>query len=154
MVTENKKSEIDDKVTPKKQEKIIDSLTKNYAQTLEHTKNFGRESLEKITDISSTSADFLKSKPYWDSLKKNSQKIKDKTSEHSEEFKKNSPKIYKKISNSFFNFFETIVGRIKLGAQYGSPSLELLERLARLKELGIITNDEFIKKKKKILGRI
>ena len=154
MVTENKKSEIDNKVTKKKQEKIIDSLTKNYTQTLEHTKNFGKESLEKITDVSSTGTDFLKSKPYWDSLKKNSQKIKDKTSERSEEFKKNSPKIYKKFSNSFFNFFETIVGRIKLGTQYGSPSLEILERLAKLKELGIITNDEFIKKKKKILGRI
>ena len=154
MVTENKNSENSNKVIKKKQEKIIDTLTKNYAQTLEHTKNFGKESFEKITEASSVGTDFLKSKPYWDSLKSGSQKIKEKTSEHGAEFKKNSPKFYKKISNAFFNFFEIIVGRIKLGTQYGAPSLEILEKLAKLKELGIITDDEFIKKKKKILERI
>lgn len=154
MVTENKKSESDNKAIKKKQEKIIDTLAKNYSQTLEHTKNFGKESLEKIAEVSSTGTDFLKSKPYWDSLKSGSQKIREKTSEHGAEFKKNSPEFYKKISNAFFNFFETIIGRIKLGTQYGAPSLEILERLAKLKELGIITNDEFTKKKKKILERI
>lgn len=87
-------------------------------------------------------------------MKNNSQKIKEKTSEHSAEFKKNGPKFYKKISNGFFYFFETIIGRIKLGAQYGIPSLEILERLAKLKELGILTEEEFTKKKKKILERI
>jgi len=154
MVTDKNKSESDDKVVKKKQGKLIDTLAKNYAQTLEHTKNFGKESLEKITGASSTGADFLKSKPYWDSLKSGSQKIKEKTSEQGAEFKKNSPKFYKKISYTFFNFFETIVGRIKLGTQYGAPSLEILERLAKLKELGIITNEEFIEKKKKVLERI
>jgi len=153
METENKKSESDSKIT-KKQEKIIDTVAKSYAPTLEHTKNFGKESLEKITKISSTGANFVKSKHYWDSLKSGSQKIKEKTSEHSAELKKNSPKFYKKISNAFFNFFETVVGRIKLGTQYGAPNLEILERLAKLKELGIITNEEFVKKKKKILERI
>ncbi|MDH3311770.1 MAG: SHOCT domain-containing protein [Nitrosopumilus sp.] len=154
MVTENKKSEGDNKVIKKKQEKIIDTVTKNYAQTLAHTKNFGKESLEKITEASSTGADFLKSKHYWDSLKSGSLKIKEKTSEHGAEFKKNSPKFYKKISNGFFYFFEAIIGRIKLGMQYGAPSLEILERLAKLKELGILTDEEFAKKKKKLLERM
>lgn len=68
--------------------------------------------------------------------------------------KKNSPKFYKKISNGFFYFFESIVGRIKLGTQYGTSSLEILEKLANLKELGILTDEEFANKKKKILDRI
>lgn len=154
MVTENEKSEGDNKVIKKKQQKISDTIAKNYAQTLAHTKNFGKESLEKITEVSSAGTDFLKSKHYWDSLKSGSLKIKEKTSEHGKELKKNSPKFYKKISNAFFNFFETIVGRIKLGTQYGAPSLEILERLAKLKELGILTDEEFTRKKKKILERI
>ena len=68
--------------------------------------------------------------------------------------KKKSPKFYKKIINAFFYFFELIVGRIKLGTQYGTSSLEILEKLAKLKELGIITDKEFNEKKKKILDRI
>ena len=154
METDEVKSNDNKKIIKKKQGKIIDTITKNYAQTLEHTKNFGKESFEKITEVSSTGTDFIKSKPYWDSLKSSSLKIKEKTSERGLELKKNSPKLYKKISNSFFNFFEMIIGRIKLGTQYGAPSLEILERLAKLKELGILTDDEFVKKKKKILERI
>jgi len=154
MVTDKNKSKRNEKASKKKQGKIIDIISKNYAQTLEHTKNFGKESLEKITNVSSTGADFIKSKPYWDSLKSNSLKIKEKTSEHGVEFKKNGPKFYKKITICFFNCFETLIGRIKLGTQYGAPSLEILERLAKLKELGIITNEEFLEKKRKILERI
>ena len=60
----------------------------------------------------------------------------------------------RKITNGFFNFFETLIGRIKIGTQYGNSSLELLEKMARLRELGIITEEEFTKKKKKILDRI
>ncbi len=154
METENKKSESGDKIMQKKQEKFVDTMAKNYAETLEHTKNFGKESFEKISEVSSSGANFIKSKHYWESLKSGSQKIKEKTSEQGLEFKKNSPKFYKKITNSFFYFFETIVGRIKLGTQYGAPSLEILERLAKLNELGIITKEEFNRKKKKLLERI
>jgi len=68
--------------------------------------------------------------------------------------RKQSPKFYKKVTTGFFNFFEVIVGKIKLGTQYGNSSLELLEKLARLKELGILTEEEFAKKKKDILDRI
>ncbi|MCV0409833.1 SHOCT domain-containing protein [Nitrosopumilus sp.] len=146
MVTENKKSESSDTMIKKKQEKIM--------STIEHTKNLGKESLGKISEVGSTGTAFLKSKPYWGSLKNSSQKIKEKTLEHGAEFKKNSPKFYKKISSGFFYFFESIIGRIKLGTQYGTPSLEILERLAKLKELGILTEEEFTNKKKKILDRI
>ena len=154
MVSKNEKSDSYKKSIKKIQGKIFDELTKNYAQTLDHGKSFGNASLEKISDSAFSANDFIKSKHYWELLKNNSLKIKEKTSAHGTELKKYSPKLYKKISNAFFCFFEALIGRIKLGSQYGVTSLEILERLAKLKELGILTEEEFNEKKKKILDRI
>jgi len=154
MATNNEKSDNYKKIIQKKQGKIFDNITKNYDKTIEHGKSIGNTSLEKISESASFASDFIKSKHYWELLKNNSLKIKEKTSEHGIELKKRSPKFYKKISNAFFYFFEALIGRIKLGSQYGTDSLEILEKLAKLKELGILTDEEFTYKKKQILDRI
>ena len=154
MVVKKTKSQNFRKTFKKKQENILDDVTKNYAQTVEHGKQFGKESLAKINQVTSDTTDFLKSQEYLKTLKINSLKIREKGLEQKNMLKKKSPKFYKKITNAFFYFFELIVGRIKLGTQYGTPSLEILEKLAKLKELGIITDKEFNEKKKKILDRI
>lgn len=154
MATKNEKSDSYKKNIKKIQGKIFDELAKNYGQTLDHGKSFGNASLEKISDSALSANDFIKSKHYWESLKNNSSKIKEKTSAHGIELKKYSPKLYEKIIRAFFYFFEALVGRIKIGSQYGTASLEVLERLAKLKELGILTDEEFDEKKKKILDRI
>jgi len=154
MDNENKKPEGLKKTIQKKQGEILEGMAKNYAQTTEQGKQFGKDSLEKINKVTATGAEFLKSQQYWKSIKNQSYKIKEKSLEQTALLKKQSPKFYKKISNAFFNFFELLVGRIKLGTQYGVSSLETLEKLAKLKELGIITDNEFAQKKKKILDRI
>jgi len=154
MVAENKKSDDYEKTIENKKENVFDGLAKNYAQTMERGKTLGKSSLDKITESASSGTDFIKSKHYWESLKTNSLKLKEKASEHGLELKKQSPKLYQKISNAFFNFFEVFTGKIKLGSQYGTASLEILEKLAKLKELGILTDEEFAEKKKKILDRI
>ena len=154
MVNKKEKSGNFRKTLKKKQERILEDVTKNYAQTVEHGKQLGKESLEKMNQVTSTTTDFLKSQEYLKTLKVNSLKIREKGLEQKSMLKKKSPKFYKKIANAFFYFFELIVGRIKLGTQYGTSSLEILEKLARLKELGIITDKEFNEKKKKILDRI
>ena len=154
MVDDKEKSENVKKTIKKKQEHILDDITKNYVQTVEHGKQLGKESLSKINQVTNSTADFLKSKEYLKKLKVNSLKIMEKGLEQKSMLKKNSPKLYKKIINGFFHFFELLVGRIKLGTQYGASSLEILEKLAKLKELGIITDKEFNEKKKKILDRI
>ena len=154
MTAKNEKSDDDKKIIKKKQGKFLDELTKNYAHVLESGKSFGNSSLEKISESTYSASDFIKSKHYWELLKNNSLKIKEKTSEHGSELKEYSPKFYKKISTGFFYFFEVLVGRIKLGSQYGTASLEILEKLAKLNELGILTDEEFNEKKKKILDRI
>ncbi|MCH9658254.1 SHOCT domain-containing protein [archaeon] len=154
MVKKKEKSQNFRKNFKEKQEQIIEDVSKNYVQTVEHGKQLGKESLEKINQITNNTRDFLKSQEYLKSLKINSLKIREKGLEQKSMLKKKSPKFYKKISNAFFCFFELIVGRIKLGTQYGTSSLEILEKLAKLKELGIITEKEFNEKKKKILDRI
>ena len=154
MVKKNKETDGFKKIIQEKQEEIFDDLTKNYNQTVEHGKQFGKESLKKIDKIAVTGTEFLKSQQYLKSIKEKSLKIKEKSLEQSIILKKQSPKFYKKLSTAFFYFFELIVGRIKLGTQYGTTSLEILEKLAKLKELGIITDKEFNEKKKKILDRI
>lgn len=154
MVNKKEKSQNFRKTLKKKQENILDDVANNYAETIEHGKQLGKESLEKINQVADNTADFLKSQEYLKTLKINSLKIREKGLEQKSMLKKKSPKFYKKIVNAFFQFFELIVGRIKLGTQYGAPSLEILEKLAKLKELGIITDKEFNEKKKKILDRI
>ena len=142
------------KTIAESKKKILEDTIKKYDQTITRGKKIGQDTMEKIEETAKTGTEFIKSQHYWESLKKNSQKIKEKGIEQEKKLKKQSPKLYRKIINGFFYFFEIIVGRIKLGTQYGNSSLELLEKLARLKELGILTDEEFAKKKKKILDRI
>ena len=69
-------------------------------------------------------------------------------------FKRKIIRILGKIRDEFFELFEKFVGRIRVGTQYGKSSIDLLSELAKLKELGIITEKEFDEKKKEILDRI
>ncbi len=154
MVDKEEKSQSFGKSLKKKQENLVDDVTKNYSQAIEQGRDFGKESISKISQMTDTATDFLKSQEYLKSLKTNSLKIGEKSKEQKTQFSKKSPKYFKKIINAFFYFFELIVGRIKIGTQYGTTSLEILEKLAKLKELGIITDKEFTEKKKKILDRI
>jgi hypothetical protein len=59
-----------------------------------------------------------------------------------------------KVRDIIFGLFERFIGKIRIGTQYGKSSLDLLSDLAKLKELGIITEKEFEAKKKEILDRI
>ena len=62
--------------------------------------------------------------------------------------------VFVKVRDIIFGLFEKFVGKIRIGTQYGKSSLDLLSDLAKLKELGIITEKEFEAKKKEILDRI
>jgi len=62
--------------------------------------------------------------------------------------------VFVKVRDIIFGLFEKFVGKIRIGTQYGKSSLDLLSDLAKLKELGIITEKEFDAKKKEILDRI
>ena len=155
MLKENKKTgKSFKKIITENKDKVMDDTTKKYDQTIMQGKRLSRDVFTKIENTAKTGTELIKSQQYVESLKENSQKIKERGIEQEKKLKKQNPKLYRKIVRGFFNFFEIIVGKIKLGTQYGTPSIELLEKLARLRELGIITEEEFAKKKKKILDRI
>lgn len=67
--------------------------------------------------------------------------------------KKSTPSI-KKLGQKSLLGLEKFVGTIRKGTQYGKTSIDMLEQFSKMKELGIITEEEFEKKKKEILDRI
>ena len=154
MLKERKLKKSFKKTITENRDKILDDTTKKYEQTVMQGKRLSKDTLSKIEKTTKAGTEFIKSHQYLESLKNGSLKIKEKSIEQEKKLKKQSPKFYRKFTNGFFSFFEIMIGKIKLGTQYGNSSLELLEKLARLKELGIITEEEFTMKKKKILDRI
>jgi 1,4-alpha-glucan branching enzyme len=71
-----------------------------------------------------------------------------------QEIQKNTRKTISQIKTKSLSVFEEFVGTIRKGTQYGKTSITMLAELAKMKELGIITNEEFELKKKQILERI
>jgi sucrose-6-phosphate hydrolase SacC (GH32 family) len=69
-------------------------------------------------------------------------------------YKRKAVRVFVKVRDIIFGLFEKFVGKMRIGTQYGKSSLDLLSDLAKLKELGIITEKEFEAKKKEILDRI
>jgi hypothetical protein len=133
--------------------KNVKKIQEKYRQIISHELNQGKKTITDLENRARKNID-ANSKSYVESIKSHSSKLKQNSLEIKEEFDKKSPKFFRKIKKGFFGFFESLVGSIKIGSQYGSTSLELLEKMAKLKELGIITEKEFIENKKKILKRI
>jgi hypothetical protein len=69
-------------------------------------------------------------------------------------YKRKIIRILVKIRDVIFELFEKFVGRIRIGTQYGKSRIDLLSELAKLKELGILTEKELEAKKEEILDRI
>ena len=78
MANKKEKSQNFRKTLKKKQENILEDVTKNYDQTVEYGKHLGEESLEKINQVTNDTVDFLKSQEYLKTLKSNSLKIREK----------------------------------------------------------------------------
>jgi len=83
-----------------------------------------------------------------------SNKIRSMDAKDKTKYKRKTIQVFVTIREIIFGLFEKFVGRIRIGTQYGKSSLELLSDLAKLKELGIISEKEFENKKKEILDRI
>jgi len=148
-VNENEHESIKQSISPKN----IKKIQEKYRHAISHEISQGKETISNLEKKARESID-VSSRAYAESIKAHSSKLKQSSLEVKEKFDKKSPKFFKKIKTWFFGFFESLVGSIRIGSQYGSTSLELLEKMARLKELGIITEKEFVENKKKILKRI
>ncbi len=81
-------------------------------------------------------------------------KIKDELSKGAKSVKENAPKFGKQTKASFIDSIERIYGASTRGKQYGEKSVEILQKIAELKQSGLITEEEYLIKKKELLGRI
>ena len=75
MVNKKEKSQNFRKTLKKKQENILEDVTKNYAQTVEHGKHLGKESLEKINQVTNDTAEVCKAQEELKTVKSKSLKI-------------------------------------------------------------------------------
>lgn len=64
------------------------------------------------------------------------------------------PEFGKQLKRHGIRSIESGIGAARKAATSGEKNIEILKKLAELKEEGIITEEEFIKKKKDILDRI
>jgi hypothetical protein len=74
--------------------------------------------------------------------------------EGTESVQKNAPKIGRKIKGSFLDTIEKTYGASTIGKQYGTQSVSILKQIGELRENGLITEKEYLQKKKELLDRI
>lgn len=143
--------------------KVRDSKSNFLRNVKESTEKFVRnnvslgEETARLVNNSKKYAKDIKSKtaPMVDELRIKSTHTFSKTVESGRKLdKKKLSHIFAKIGTGFLYGLEKIVGRISIGYQYGTKSLRLLEELAKMKELGVITEEEYKQKKKDVLSRI
>jgi len=147
---ETKKSEnIHEKNKKIGRKKVTSSPTKRFSQIDILEKLKGRTS--KIT---STGIKEVESHSILEKIKADTVKSTDIVLQKERVIKEKGPKILKEIKKKSLDGFEEFIGTIRRGTQYGKTSIGMLEEIAKLKELGIITVEEFELKKKQILDRI
>lgn len=81
-------------------------------------------------------------------------KLNDEIRDGTDSVQKNAPKIGKKIKGSFLDTIEKTHGARSKGKQYGTQSVTMIKQIGELKEAGLITEKEYLQKKKELLGKI
>jgi hypothetical protein len=81
-------------------------------------------------------------------------KLNEEFREGTDSVQKNAPKIGKKIKGSFLDTIEKTHGASSKGKQYGTQSASMIKQIGELKEAGLITEKEYLQKKKELLSKI
>jgi hypothetical protein len=131
----------------KETEDFVNSFKEGADKAIKAGIEFTKKASEKIDQSAKSGIEKAKASPTLN-------KFKTKTEEASKELQEKSPSILKRLGQKTLYGFEKFVGTIRRGTQYGKTSIEMLEQFAKMKELGIITEEEFESKKKEILDRI
>lgn len=142
------------KPTTKEKEDFFDSLKEGSNKVVKAGMEFSKTASKKIDQSAKSGIEKAKASPALNKLKIKTEEATKIGLEKSKKFQKKSPHILKKLSEKSLFGFEKFVGTIRRGTQYGKTSIEMLEQFAKMKELGIITDEEYELKKKEILDRI
>jgi hypothetical protein len=141
---------------PKNKEKndFLDELKKGTDKVIKASMQFSKIASEKIDESTKSSIEKAKSNPTLNRIKLKTEQATKTGLKKSKEIQEKSPGFFNKVCQKSLCGFEKFVGTIRRGTQYGKTSIEMLEQFSKMKELGIITDEEFEIKKKEILDRI
>ncbi|MDH3793770.1 MAG: SHOCT domain-containing protein [Nitrosopumilus sp.] len=138
------------KRTKSSKDNILEKIMNKTSELANNGMELGRMTTSKIDEATKIGIGKAKSNStIQDIVKKTSEVAKINTSKGKE-----NPTRLKKIQETSLGVFEKFIGTIRKGTQYGKTSIEMLGDLAKMKELGIISEEEFESKKKQILDRI
>lgn len=115
--------------------------------------SFGKETTSRFNQSRQVQNVKTNASPIFGDIKSKSTKTISEGIKHRNGLEK-LPNIIRNIGSESLNALEKFVGKIRIGTQYGKTSLDVLEELAKMKELGIISEEEYLKKKKEIFDRI
>ena len=137
-----------------KSKELVDSLKEGVDKVIKVGTEFTKTASQKIDQSKKNGIEKAKTNETINKIKIKTEEVTKTGLEKTKEIQKKSPSILKKIGENSLSGFEKFVGTIRRGTQYGKTSIEMLEQFAKMKELGIITEEEFEAKKKEILKRI
>lgn len=143
-------------MNPKNNEKedFLDELKKGTNKIIKAGIQLTKNASEKIDESTKIGMEKAKASPNLNKLKIKTEEVTKVGIEKAKEIQEKTPGFLNKLCQKFLSGLEKFVGTIRRGTQYGKTSIEMLEQFAKMKELGIITDEEFKAKKKEILDRI
>ena len=129
-------------------------LKQKAVNTVKNSIDFAATSSQKIERTIKEGIKKTKESSMYQEIQEKSNQLKTIDQKDKNKFKRKLVRGLVKIKDVIFKLLEEFVGRIKIGTQYGKSNIDVLADLAKLKELGIISEKEFESKKKEILERI
>lgn len=133
---------------------FVESFKKATDSVIETGKELTKTASQKIDESAKTVIEKTKSSPTFKKLKTKTDQAAKIGIEKGKEIHQKGPSVLARFGCKLLSMLEKFVGAIRRGTQYGKTSMEILEQFAKMKELGIITDEEFEAKKKELLDRI
>ena len=150
----NSSNRVDEKITIETKEDSFQKIKQKTDEAIKDSFDFAINASQKIDKNIKDSIQKTRESSLYQEVQEKANQLRTMDEKEKNRHKRKIIRSLGKIRDVFFELFEKFVGRIRVGTQYGKSSIDLLSELAKLKELGIITEKEFDAKKKEILDRI
>ena len=150
----NSSNQLPEKTTTETKEDSFNKIKQKTDEAIKDSFDFAINASQKIDKNIKDGIQKTKESSFYQEVQEKTNQLRTMDEKEKNRYKRKIIRNLTKIRDVFFELFEKFVGRIRVGTQYGKSSIDLLSELAKLKELGIITEKEFDAKKKEILDRI
>ena len=153
-IEKNSSNQLPEKTTTETKEDSFNKIKQKTDDAIKDSFDFAITASQKIDKNIKDGIQKTKESSFYQEVQEKTNQLRTMDEKEKNRYKRKIIRNLTKIRDVFFELFEKFVGRIRVGTQYGKSSIDLLSELAKLKELGIITEKEFDAKKKEILDRI